>query len=270
MPRLKYRQQQRPTLQPLDSLSGYAYTEALPHQGTVAVVRRDDRGRLGVIFGRGLAAKGKLDGARAIPCVELVSEDPDLEGLDEEPSGGLVWEARAAAALARSGLALANIAQVLGLRSKADAQRRVMLSRRPARVLSALPASLLPTHLRYLGPLDDTAFEKWVREIADRKLSVGAVRRAVKAKSAPAPAADILAHANTLGQQFGTEVEISWPAEESARQVRLAWYTAEDLSGLLGNIAARGGQGITTTMGVKRWLVVQVRTVDELEAVFGS
>jgi hypothetical protein len=223
-----------------------------------------------MVFGRSVQARA--DGrALAIRTLVSAAQRDQLTELDAETDRDLVWEASAAAALRDLPLALDDVARLLGLASRADANRRVRLGRRPAPIIRAA-SGLAPTHLRLLSTLPDTAFVQWAQRIKRENLSVQALKQVLAQSSSilAANSADINAYARQLSDALHTEVRIAWGPDLGKRHVAIAWYTAADLLGMMERLGQATLPPTDTGPAKQRWITIHTASADELAAIFAG
>lgn len=198
-----------------------------------------------------------------------------LDGLDRAHSKDLAWLAVSAEALRALPLALADVSHVLGLWGRSDAHRVVRLAKRPLVLRNAaVAAGVTRGHLRYLSTLPDSTFLEHVQAIGRLGLSVRGLQERLSGASAHAEADSETQHyARRIGEALGAEVQIHWPPDESRRLVRITWFTADDLSGILRRLAREGIPGVSGTaqdLTQRRYLELALRSNTELEAVLGK
>lgn len=251
------------------------------------LLARDALARDRVVYGHSVIAHAIA--VRQADIDALVIEDAgqsyaDLALLDDDARGDLAWLLKAADALRNLGLALSDIALVLGLSSKAVAQRLVILAKRPQSVIRlALESGIDMTHLRYLTALPDRELEHWLRWLGGNPggRTVKALKEAMRrtgdegrgvAEPNNTGAAEIDAWAERLGRDVGTQVSVQWPDDPARRSVALDWYTVEDLQGVFFRLTeqARIKQADGYWQPVRRKLVLAIRTSDEADALFGN
>lgn len=225
-----------------------------------------------VIFGARTLAHAVAVGRSPVPARVALSADNAslLHALDTGSLCGLPFEAEAAAALADAHITLADIACLLGLASRADAQRRVSLGRRPAPLRHRLDG-IHAGHLRYLSTLSDAAFGKWIEVIRHDHLTVDGLRRRLT-DSGPLPqptsSSDLDSYARRLSASLGAPVRIRWPDTVDRRGIEIAWFTPDDLIGITTRVAQ--AEPVEASHAPRRrWLNIEAQTADELDALFG-
>lgn len=273
-PTPRYRRSRRTTVALAALAAQHAWEDRpspLPRPGAVLLCRAGNRDRL--VFGVGAIAYALARRQHDITALVIAAEPggfKDLATLDEDVALTLAWSIQGAKALRAHGLALDDIAALLGLPGRADAQRLVRLGCRPAKLVRlALDAGLQLAHLRHLTTLPDPRFEAILHEVIRRGGFTVQGLRALVAGDDAVPdnvSADLDAWAIDLGKALGTEVKVKWPSDPAQRSVTLAWHSVEELIGILERL---GGPVPAQPEIRRRTLTLSLRDTDEVEAVFG-
>lgn len=241
--------------------------------GSIAASRWRQRGAVvlegaRLVFGRqhvAWAAAANQEGVTAI----LAAPGWDLTGVDEPVDHmGLHYEAISAAMLSRSGASLKDIASVLGLASRAEAQRRVALGNRPAYLLERIDG-IHAGHLRHLTALPDRDFAHWIARVASETFTTQQLKNAMRQVNKDTLSADLAHYTDELGRRYGTEARMHWSADPSRRWVELAWFGVEDLRGILERLANVDAAVPVAAGSARQWIRIALRSADDLDAVFG-
>lgn len=202
-----------------------------------------------------------------IDCAD--SEAEQIAAADRRDAS-LPQIAQAIALLRAKGLPSVAIAAALGLRPW-DISRLAAANSTGERLSSALAKGLLPfSHARLLSPLPGPMQASWTERAIAGRWSYRKLERELQEAAKPVDAAnapDLGAFASQLAEQLGTQVDLEWPDDPAKRRLTLSWYGPEDLKGLMAKLAA--GPEATSSKPIRRELVLQLATTDELDALTG-
>ena len=182
--------------------------------------------------------------------------------------------ARAFKILADHGLGPTQLARLIpGVGSVSAASRWRALADVDPYILSLLDSgSLAFSHAVPLLPLSHSEQRRWAELCVSRRWSHGALVRAIRAHSKGAGVVrdlDVEGHARSLEAALGASVELSWDGSTGRAELRLGWFTVEELQGLMERLG--GGMPVDTPAlpSRGRQLAIALDSVDELEALTG-
>lgn len=270
-------------------------------------VGRSRRAGVEVAIGTGAVEVGSRLGSYVsfYLAEELTDEQMRTLALAEDYNAPLPALTDALRLLQKLGLKPMEIASVLGLPDRAEVSRLTATAAMPQALLGELGRlGLTRNHARWLLGIDEATALAALRSLevtARRKppsarrrqnhpfqtpIPVSAVRdwrrgfdaeaKAAQEDVAPTPAVDpvVALHAageaERISRRLGAATQLEPLPTPGTRRLRLAFYSAEELSGLMQQLGRASGEGPPPMEGAgRRWLTIDGITDDELAYLVG-